>query len=678
MASPEQQAIITTVGSGHNVYADAVAGSGKTTTVLWMARQYPMLKILQVTYNSQLKNEVREKSKKLNLENIKIHTYHSLARSHYNRSAYTDIAMNDIIYLNVPPLEPLPQYNIMVIDEAQDMSPLYYSMVQKFIKDSGTRPRMLVIGDRFQGIYAFKLSDTRFLTLAPQIYDHMGPFRALSLTQSYRITVPMAEFVNKILVGGRQDRIQSMRPSEHPVTLIKCNFYKEVQIRQIVNIIMKLKADPGDIFILSPSIHKYNSVKQIENILVKKNVQCYVPSRDEGTMDERVIKGKLCITTFHQSKGRERKYVFVMGFDQSYMNFYAAEYDKNICPPAIYVACTRATDRLFVIENQPNGRLSFIRRAPELYPDFVNIIPLEAKPAASPSPQPSPSDRPRNCSPTDLIRFLSEKDLDKIQKIIVNIIAVTIPIQTPINIPGVAMMVNGSQIYYEEVADLNGVAIPAMFESRFSTPQIYLNLIDRGRVKNDFIDSYIKNLPKWPKKLESIHDFLYTANIHQAYYSGYHFKLNQIKHYDWLKPTKCAACLDYMAANVKIPYHAEVGLSCQYKYRNRDRTKVRDFCINGRIDADDGETIWEFKCVEEIILEHQIQLAIYAYIYLNNPDASPRAFKLLNIRTGEVQTLTPDMNALERIMRRLLKAKNRDIRHLEDAQFVEKMIKLRK
>ena len=49
--SLEQQAIINTIKNGQHVAVNAVAGSGKTTTILGLASQCSESKIIQITYN---------------------------------------------------------------------------------------------------------------------------------------------------------------------------------------------------------------------------------------------------------------------------------------------------------------------------------------------------------------------------------------------------------------------------------------------------------------------------------------------------------------------------------------------------------------------------------------------------------------------------------------------------
>ena len=71
--SEEQMNIINHIKSGeYNGEVDAVAGSGKTTTILSLAVHIPEKSIIQITYNSELKREVSEKKDAYGLSNIAI------------------------------------------------------------------------------------------------------------------------------------------------------------------------------------------------------------------------------------------------------------------------------------------------------------------------------------------------------------------------------------------------------------------------------------------------------------------------------------------------------------------------------------------------------------------------------------------------------------------------------
>ncbi|WP_153796408.1 UvrD-helicase domain-containing protein [Foetidibacter luteolus] len=75
--TPEQQSIINTNG---NLVINAVAGSGKTTTLIEYAKTRPAGKrILYLAFNKTVKNEAIEKFRAAGVMNVKVETAHSLA-----------------------------------------------------------------------------------------------------------------------------------------------------------------------------------------------------------------------------------------------------------------------------------------------------------------------------------------------------------------------------------------------------------------------------------------------------------------------------------------------------------------------------------------------------------------------------------------------------------------------
>ena len=136
--SGEQQAIIDYMKQGYNVVVDACAGSGKSTTVLSIAQQCPEKQIIQITYNSMLRHEIKEKIKVQDLSNISAHTYHSLAVRYYSETAYTDTELRTILMNNVRPREDIPRFDYIIIDEAQfftDLKDFVVTAVDTYEKD---------------------------------------------------------------------------------------------------------------------------------------------------------------------------------------------------------------------------------------------------------------------------------------------------------------------------------------------------------------------------------------------------------------------------------------------------------------------------------------------------------------------------------------------------------------
>ena len=86
----EQLAIINSTG---NIIVNAVAGSGKTTTIIEYAKARPRsCKILYLVFNRSVKEEAIRKFISQGLSNVTVETAHSLAYRHiYLGSDYKQI-----------------------------------------------------------------------------------------------------------------------------------------------------------------------------------------------------------------------------------------------------------------------------------------------------------------------------------------------------------------------------------------------------------------------------------------------------------------------------------------------------------------------------------------------------------------------------------------------------------
>jgi superfamily I DNA/RNA helicase len=77
------------------------------------------------------------------------------------------------------------------------------------MRDMRTQFQLMVLGDYMQGLYEFKGADIRFLTHADQIWQKYPQlltqeFAKCTLKMSYRITQPMANFVNEAMLGDNR------------------------------------------------------------------------------------------------------------------------------------------------------------------------------------------------------------------------------------------------------------------------------------------------------------------------------------------------------------------------------------------------------------------------------------------------------------------------------------------
>ena len=189
----------------------------------------------------------------------------------------------------------------------------------------------------------------------------------LRLSVSYRLTENMASFVNLAML--RKQHIRTHKLPGAPVFYCKGNPFK-IQAAiglEIVALLSQGLVQPSDIFILAPSLKSQTKnktpVKRLENYLVESGIPVYVPVGDDDSLQGDCAHGKVVFSTFHQCKGLERKVVFVFCFSSKYFDFFGKELPRRICPCALYVAATRATDAIcFVAEGDDCTPLPFLDR----------------------------------------------------------------------------------------------------------------------------------------------------------------------------------------------------------------------------------------------------------------------------------------------------------------------------
>jgi hypothetical protein len=711
--SNEQQTILNEVREGYNVMVDAVAGTGKTTLILSIARELSDKRILQLTYNASLRKDVKDTIEKNELTNITVHTYHSLAKRYYLSTGYTDTEIRRLLFKNSAPKENIGEFDILVLDECQDMTLLYFQLMVKFVKDYNKPIQLLILGDYMQGLYEFKGADIRFLTLSDIIWSNFcllrtSTFKKCTMKMSFRITNQMRSFVNNVMLG--EPRMDACRDGDL-VTYIRNSRYNICKIVFAeVTKLMEQGVKPCEIFILGNSVKGTNSnIRNLENILVEKDVPCHVPMLENEKMDDRVIDGKIVFSTFHSVKGRQRKYVFVVGFDNSYLKYYARGLPRNICPNTLYVAATRATQGLYLLETagySNNRPLEFLKmnhiemkqcdyinfkgNHQSIFQDdderdemFANLI------------------KKHIITPTELVRFISETVIENISPIIDRIFVKENENTLVLDIPTVIETKRG---FFEEVSDLNGIAIPCMYYD-------YLNDLwssdsdDNTQRKNvliDVINNHIENMKsnehvflkqivnELPPRIETIADYLYIANVSISAQELLYFKLKQIDRdeYNWLTEEMVVACKERLRAVIGPDCQNQMPLventiiheSEDEPHKNIDNFlsgifgSVRQFRFTARVDLITESTVWELKCTSEITIEHLVQVIAYAWLwnmrYNEHCETPVKVFKIFNIKTGEILRLDASIEDLNYIMTKLLVGKYAELVPKTDDEFI--------
>ena len=331
-------------------------------------------------------------------------------------------------------------------------------------------------------------------------------------------------------------------------------------------------------------------------------------------MNFKNIQNKIVISTFHQVKGLERKLVVIFNFNMNYYNYYAKYDDQTFCPNLLYVACTRATQYLLLVGENPGtkpgtkksghktGPLPFLSSMPETsnsYLDIINCYNTNTNTdnnniANTNNEEQNNINNNSKCSVTRLIKFLPEIILSKVISLIKY--KIITPANRPIDLPSNIKTNNNK---YEDVSDLTGLAIPALYESiTYTNNNIHNNTIHntthnnsihmlpvystlqnesikilqnciqeysnnstntivspKTSITNNIYKSYLNEIiqPIYYNNIYNISFYLRLASIYRFCNSGFSNKPVQIQNYDWVTYENAKKCLYYLELN--IPYN---------------------------------------------------------------------------------------------------------------------------
>jgi hypothetical protein len=290
-------------------------------------------------------------------------------------------------------------------------------------------------------------------------------------------------------------------------------------------------------------------------------------------------------------------------------------------------------------------------------------------------------------TPTDLIKFIPEMVLEEITPILNTMFKVVQPKGMELDIPTVIETKDG---FFEEVSDLNGLAIPAMYYdclSAYGTTNVLYEMI--LIILDEFKDhehAFLKTLvSQLPTEYNTPADYLFLANVYTAFQEKLYFKLKQITpdDYTWLSEDMFKKC--------KARLTKTIGPECETARPLIEKTIIHQsqelehesidlflseyfintlkFRFTARADLITQTSLWEIKCVREITMDHQLQVVIYAWIL--RMKSVDKEVKIYNIRTGEIQLLDATKEELDYIVISLLQGKYQQINKKTDEEFLE-------
>lgn len=403
--SSEQMRINMYSRAGFNVLCRAVAGAGKTTTLLLCAAQTPSKRYLLLTYNKKLQLDVKKRAQECGIRNIEVMTYHAAAGKCYGRVVQNDEIFRKMVFN--PPPKPLV-FDVLLVDEAQDIMVEYFTLIN-YLLAANPCALMIVVGDELQSICEYRGSSAGFLTHAKAIYKTFFNWVELRLTISQRITPFMATFINAHLYRQQVITPGNFRSINRGVKFFvapkKGIEYEGKAILDAVEHALEFY-EPKDIFVLAPSVKPGTKFMRPLDHLIKPGVvnlkdgRCvdfYVSNNENSSPKE--MLNKMAITTYNASKGSERKCVILTGCDESYFKYFDKTYDKDkkCLPNVMTVAATRASEYLIYVSSRTMTLRSFDY---ENMPGDIQVL------FDPPKKHIALADKSRILSVTDLVRHV--------------------------------------------------------------------------------------------------------------------------------------------------------------------------------------------------------------------------------------------------------------------------------
>ncbi len=351
--SDEQLNFIDVAMRGENILVDACIGSGKTTAIQRLCDELPHdKKILYLTYNKLLKIDARNKIKK---RNVTVTNYHGFA---YSMLKKRNIAAGipDLIqtFLKVKP--PVPRYDVLVLDEYQDIEQEFAEMLE-YVKACSPNMQIIAVGDMEQKIY-----DKTTLDVRRFIREFLGDCRRLNFTKCFRLCPNHAAMLGRVwqksIIGVNEKCIVSDMDREQAVAFLSSQKPKDI---------LCLGSRTGDMsYVLNRLEEEYPA--DFNKSTVYASIQ-----DDDGNRAVDPDGSCAIFTTYDSSKGLERKICAVFDFTENYWGSRISKPQQSyeILRNIFCVAASRGKERIiFVSDGEQKLSESTLSQRPQTNDNF--------------------------------------------------------------------------------------------------------------------------------------------------------------------------------------------------------------------------------------------------------------------------------------------------------------------
>ena len=366
-AKQEQKA--RNIGPGHRLMF-GVAGSGKTTILIarakYLAEQNQDKKGLVLCFNRPLATYL--KVQLADFTNVTVQTFHQLAyRFGIGESKWDQEFGRE---LNAAILQTNERYDFILIDEAQDFDPDWFTCVNALLREPN-EVDLFITGDGSQGLY--KQRSKRFSWKSKGI---QAQGRTEYLSENYRNAAKIFQLATRFSgpsafgeIEGEADAHRNYSrtvASGGNILLIRAKDRAD-EISKVVNLVSQLlggklddqqigatKFDFADIGIIYPA-HRNREVLITESLIPRLKAECNAPVvwiSDPKGANRSDFSPAIRVQTIHHAKGLQyRAVIFVWADLLPFPQGRDPEQDRNL----FYVALTRATEFLAIVHSGPSS-----------------------------------------------------------------------------------------------------------------------------------------------------------------------------------------------------------------------------------------------------------------------------------------------------------------------------------
>lgn len=634
------------------------------------------MRVASLTFLRSLRDETHHRLK--GYGNFEAFTFHGMGSQLRGSLIPNDVELlkwrRDIV-AQWPRLVHAP-FDILVFDEYQDCSEIIFwlsciTIIVNQQRRMGEAPRIVVLGDERQSIYHFRDADSRFLTRAKELLSAMNtyPWVAIPLHSSFRLSQESVRFVNDGYLSGEQV-ITSSKQGPKPIILQCDPFDSKVLAERLLPMINEHGVE--NTAILAPSVRRNFPLRLLTNLLAKKHrIPIAVSTNDEMELAKNVIRGKMCVSTIHQFKGRERSLIIVFGMDDSYFEYFGHNLPHDRCPNEVYVALTRGKQQLVLVHDYKKEYMPFV--SVEALHKTADIYTLVDRPKRIPKPDESTPKKSRSIGVSELVRHMRA---ELIYGITTNhlVIDKSDPIDE-IKFPSTVIS-NRRKGFHEAISDLNGLVTIADCELDVVGTLTALGLDQK--VMND-----IPSL-----SFQEYITYLYqSACSYEAKLSGYLPRSIQLKYHAFkeIKPDTLARVRQRLRKQLETMRNSTDEIRFEHGVETLFTVDDEQTVLHGQADivgvspsleGSDHEKVdflLEVKLTSRLSDEHAVQAGIYSYLMSSESTEVPHTI-LYNVRNGEKWVITPrhGREGLRSMIEAIVRDKMRDPYEMSDDEFDKK------